>query len=226
MSKRRLAFSKLNMAKYISHLDLLRCFTRAIMRAELPVVYSQGFNPHQKMTFSLPLSVGVTSVCEFADVEFEDGISDAEIMERLNRTLPPDIRILSVGDPKISANDIFAAEYKVTLLSDNLCAEAPDACKRFFAQPEVTIIKRTKKKGEKEVNLMDFVKSAVGFRECSEGAQFSMTLSAGGQKNLKPEIAVEALIDYLKSLIDINIAGYNIHRTKILYDKNNPKEFN
>ena len=214
------------MAKYISHLDLLRCFTRAIMRAELPVVYSQGFNPHQKMTFSLPLSVGVTSSREFADIEFEDGISDSDIMKRLNLTLPPDIRILSVGAPEISANDIFAAEYEVTILSDSHCAELPDACKKFFAQPEVAIIKRTKKKGEQELNLMDFVESAEGFRECGDDARFSLTLSAGGQKNLKPEIAVEALIDHLSSQTDIKITGYNIHRTKILYDKNEPKEFN
>ena len=97
MSKRRLKFSKLNMAKYISHLDLLRCFTRSIMRAELPVKYSNGFNPHQKITFSLPLSIGVTSDSEFVDIDFEDGIKDSEIMERLNNNLPPDMRILNVG---------------------------------------------------------------------------------------------------------------------------------
>ena len=77
LSKRRLKFSKLNMAKYISHLDLLRCFTRSIMRAELPVKYSNGFNPHQKITFSLPLSIGVTSDSEFVDIDFEDGINGA-----------------------------------------------------------------------------------------------------------------------------------------------------
>ena len=218
MSKRRLGFSKLNMAKYISHLDLLRCFTRSITRAELPVVYSQGFNPHQKMTFSLPLSVGVTSNHECVDVEFYDGITDGEIMGRLNKTLPPDIRIISVGNPKISANDIFAAEYKVTLLTDSASSDDVSA---FFAQPEVTIIKRTKKKGEREVNLMDFILGTRDIKATDEGIEFYMTVSAGGQKNLKPEIAAESLIKYLES----DIAGYNIHRTKILYDANNPKEF-
>ena len=218
MSKRRLGFSKLNMAKYISHLDLLRCFTRSITRADLPVVYSQGFNPHQKMTFSLPLSVGVTSNHECVDIEFHDGIADSEIMERLNKTLPPDIRIISVGNPKISANDIFAAEYRVTLLTENpSCGEVS----AFFAQPEVTIIKRTKKKGEREVNLMDFILGFDDVKATDDGIEFFMTVSAGGQKNLKPEIAAESLIKFLKT----DIAGYNIHRTKILYDVNNPKEF-
>lgn len=225
MSKRRLMFSKLGMAKYISHLDLLRCFTRSIMRAELPVVYSQGFNPHQKMTFSLPLSVGVTSGCECADIEFLDGIADAEIMERLNASLPPDIRIISVGDPKISANDIFAAEYRVTLLCEDPDGTAARAVDDFFAQPEVAIIKRTKKKGEQEMNLMDFVVGAEAPKIANEGIEFYLTLSAGGQKNLKPEIAVEALIKYLTENTDVRIKGYNIHRTKIFYDIKNPKIF-
>ena len=70
LSKRRLKFSKTGMGKYISHLDLLRAFTRAITRAELPVRYTQGFNPHQIITFSLPLPIGVTSETEFVDIDF------------------------------------------------------------------------------------------------------------------------------------------------------------
>lgn len=145
MSKRRLKFSKLNMAKYISHLDLLRCFTRSIMRAELPVKYSNGFNPHQKITFSLPLSIGVTSDSEFVDLDFEDGIKDSEIMERLNNNLPPDMRILHVGDIKDSANDIVSAKYQVKIISDKVIAD--EKVKGFFDMPEYTIMKKTKKKG-------------------------------------------------------------------------------
>lgn len=154
MSKRRLKFSKLNMAKYISHLDLLRCFTRSIMRAELPVKYSNGFNPHQKITFSLPLSIGVTSDSEFVDIDFEDGIKDSEIMERLNNNLPPDMRILHVGDIKDSANDIVSAKYQVKIISDKVIAD--EKVKGFFDMPEYTIMKKTKKKGEQPVNLMEF----------------------------------------------------------------------
>lgn len=225
MSKRRLSFSKTGMAKYISHLDLLRCFTRSIMRAELPAIYSRGFNPHMKMTFSLPLSVGVTSSCECVDIEFEDSATDGEIMKRLNDALPPDIRIISVGDPNISANDIFGAEYRLTLLCDGADKNALNAVKEFFSLPEVKIIKRTKKKGEREVNLMDFVLGAETPKITNEGIELYLTLSAGGQKNLKPEIAAEALIENLTENADIRVKGYNIHRTKILYDINDPKIF-
>ena len=59
--KYRLQFSKEGETKYVSHLDLVRLFTRAFKRAELPLAYSEGFNPHPKMSIGLPLSVGVTS---------------------------------------------------------------------------------------------------------------------------------------------------------------------
>ncbi len=225
MSKRRLNFSKTGMAKYISHLDLLRCFTRSIMRAELPAVYSRGFNPHMKMTFSLPLSVGVTSSCECVDIEFESNVTDSEIMKRLNGALPTDIRIISVGDPNISANDIFGAEYCLTLLCSGADENALQAVKEFFSLPEVKIIKRTKKKGEREVNLMDFVLGAEAPKITDEGIEICLTLSAGGQKNLKPEIAAEALIKYLTENAGVRVMGYNIHRTKIFYDIKNPKIF-
>ena len=144
MSKRRIRFSKQDMAKFISHLDLLRCFTRAIGRSGLPAVFTQGFNPHMKMTFALPLPVGVTSDCESVDITFEDGITDGEILQKLNDNLPPDIRITSVGEPRDRAADIVCAEYSVVLKSDTPVSKT--AIDAFFAMPEITVMKKTKKK--------------------------------------------------------------------------------
>ncbi len=218
MSKHRIKFSKTGMAKYISHLDLLRCFTRSIMRAELPVKYSQGFNPHQKITFSLPLSIGVTSECEFVDIDFEDGITHEEILSKLDKSLPPDISVLKVDNIVKSANDIVSAEYRVSLFTDEEF-DCEKQLRDFFGQGEVSIIKKTKKKGEVQVNLMDFVKSwslpKNRHEKTKDGirTEFSLTLSAGGQSNLKPEIAVEALCGYLASCA--KVMSYDIHRTNI-----------
>lgn len=215
MSKHRVKFSKLGMAKYISHLDLLRCFTRAIMRAELPVKYSQGFNPHQKLTFSLPLSIGVTSCCEYADIDFEDGISHSEIKEGLERNLPPDIMVTDVYEVRKSANDIVSAKYIVTLFTDKELDRS--TVSDFFGQSEVIILKKTKKKGETEVNLMNFVKGCrtiepgLGKTEDGYVTEFELTLAAGGKSNLKPEIAVNALCAALKQ----KVTSYDIHRTQI-----------
>lgn len=206
-AKRRIKFSKLGMSKYISHLDLLRCFTRAIMRAEIPVRYSQGFNPHMKLTFSLPLSIGVTSRCERLDIELSEEMDDSELMERLNLNLPPDIRILGVGDLVYKAATIVSAEYDVVLYG----TDDKDAIKQFFALPEYMIEKKTKKKGVRQVNLMDFIKRC-GIVEAEDGeSRLNLILAAGGEANLKPELAVGALSEYLGG----RIINYDIERVRI-----------
>lgn len=199
------------MGKFISHLDLLRTFTRAIHRAELPVRYSQGFNPHQLITFSLPLPIGVTSETEFVDIDFEDTITDSELMERLNQNLPPDIRILSVTIPTCKANDIVAARYRLNITAKDKLDE--EKIIEFFNLTEISAVKKTKK-GEKEVNLKDYIRrwSILGVDD--KGASMNITLSAGGESNIKPEILITKLCEFLELG---EFEGYDIHRIEIFY---------
>ena len=211
MSKRRLKFSKTGLGKYISHLDLLRTFTRSITRANLPVKYSNGFNPHQIITFSLPLPVGVTSETEFVDIDFDDSSKNSDIMNQLNQNLPPDIKILAIGEPKWSANDITSALYSVTIVaSQNIPRDSVSA---FFAQDEISAIKKTKK-GEKEVNLRDFTEDATIVESDKNHLKMSLTLSAGGTKSIKPDILIKKLEEYL-CLGEFD--EVYIHRQKIYY---------
>lgn len=68
----RIRFAKYGVLKFIGHLDVMRYFQKVIRRSELPVRYSQGFNPHQLMSFAQPLGVGITSDGEYMEVEFDD----------------------------------------------------------------------------------------------------------------------------------------------------------
>ncbi len=199
------------MAKYISHLDLLRCYTRSVMRSGLPVEYSQGFNPHQKMTFALPLPVGVTSECEYVDIAFEDNkVTDDEIMQKLNLNLPPDIRILSVGDIKCKASDIVCAQYNVTLYSEREIK--PSWITDFFEQDEVIAFKKTKKKTDKPINLMDYVRSweILEITECA--ARIRLVLDAGGERNLKPDMLLRA---FCEAHPEVCADNAEIHRREI-----------
>ncbi|MBR2916916.1 MAG: TIGR03936 family radical SAM-associated protein [Clostridia bacterium] len=209
MSKRRLKFSKTGMGKYISHLDLLRAFTRAITRAELPVRYTQGFNPHQIITFSLPLPIGVTSETEFVDIDFEETAENSVIMEKLNENLPPDIRILGVGELIHSATDIVLASYEIVLKSPmDIDREKTE---NFFKKTEIPVMKKTKK-GDKEVNLAEYINS-VEFGEITDREiKMTVVLSAGGAMNIKPDIMISALEK------ELEIGEFDevyIHRTKI-----------
>ena len=213
MSKSRLKFSKTGMGKYISHLDLLRAFTRAITRAELPVRYTQGFNPHQIITFSLPLPIGVTSETEFVDIDFEESANNSLIMEKLNENLPPDIRIISVGELLHSASDICLADYEINLkapenIDDSIVTE-------FFGKENVPVMKKTKK-GDKEVNLMDYINNVGTLDFAQNEANMKITLSAGGAMNIKPDIMISALERELGYEFD----EVYIHRTKIYVNEN------
>ena len=211
MSKWRLKFSKTGMGKYISHLDLLRTFTRAIHRAELPVRYSQGFNPHQLITFSLPLALGVTSETEFVDIDFEEGTNPDDIMTALNKNLPPDIKILNVTIPECKANDIVSARYSIDITHCNIDA---DKVKKFFEQTEIPALKKTKK-GEKEINLREFILEWNIADSNADGVKLDVVLSAGGAANIKPDIMISKLCEYLEFG---EFEGYNIHRTEIFYN--------
>ena len=211
MSRRRIRFSKTGMGKYISHLDLLRCFTRAIMRSELPVVYSQGFNPHQKITFALPLPIGVTSECECADIEFEDTVSDLEIKVALNQNLPMDIHVLEVGDVVCKASDIVSAEYHLVIVSDKPIPET--LLREFFGAGEIHVVKKTKR-GEKCVNLLDFIKAWETIPSEQDSICMRIVLSAGGVQNIKPEILIHALSEYLQNT-GISVKASEVHRVKI-----------
>lgn len=90
----RVRFKRGENTKFVSHLDLMKTFDRAIRRAGLPLAYSQGFNPHPSMVFGLPLSVGVTSDAEYMDIELTEEMEKAEFVERLNKSLPVGLKCL------------------------------------------------------------------------------------------------------------------------------------
>ncbi len=194
MSKYRIKFSKTGMGKFISHLDLLRAFNRTVTRAELPVRYTQGFNPHQIVTFALPLSVGVESETEFVDIDFEDGTSFDKILNGLNENFPEDLYAISVSEPVFKAKDIFSAEYSVSIDAD--FGRSEKKVSDFFAQNEYIVLKKSKK-GEKEVNLMDFIYEADVLKENDNRADIRLVLAAGGEKNIKPDLVLGSLESYL-----------------------------
>lgn len=211
LSKRRIKFAKLGLSKFISHLDLQRTFARAVMRSGLPVKYSNGFNPHQIMTFSLPLAVGVTSESEYVDIDFDESASNEEVEEKLKKALPPDIKLIKVSMPQVSANDICAAEYILKFC--DICFEK-EKLESFFEEKELPVIKKSKK-GDKEVNLKDYIIDCEILELNKNSAKLKAVLSAGGSKNIKPSLLAEKLLSYMGE--DLETIVY-IHRTEIFYD--------
>ena len=81
----RIWFSKQGRIKYVSHLDIMRCMTRAVRRADIPLWYTEGFNPHPYLNFLQPMPLGVEGLNEPLDIRIEGEISDKEIMDKYNQ---------------------------------------------------------------------------------------------------------------------------------------------
>ena len=97
MQRIKIIYSKGEEIKFIGHRDLMRVFQRAIRRAGLPIAYSQGFNPHMRISWGNALKLGVTSDNEFATLQLDGWLRPAELMDRLNQQLPQGLEILEAN---------------------------------------------------------------------------------------------------------------------------------
>ena len=105
----RLRFEKRGKAAYLSHLDVLRTFQRAFLRAGIGVKHSEGFNPHPKMSIAAPLQLGCESICEVLDASILSGPED--LPAALNPVLPEGLRVRSAAPPVLGVGKIAWAEW-------------------------------------------------------------------------------------------------------------------
>lgn len=208
----RIKYAKGESVKYVSHLDTLKTFTRAARRADLPLKYSQGFNPHPHMVFGLPSSVGMMSVCEYADIDFEDGVTCEEIQNGLNQALPEGFRVLDCFERELKSNimaDIVASEYVIYVKAGKTVLDLQDSISHFISLPAVFVMKKSKK-GEKETNIKPMI-HFISAGEDNEGTYLIAKIAAGNQVNLKPSL----LIDAMNMYTDANIEIKQIIRTEL-----------
>jgi radical SAM-linked protein len=122
LQRLRMVFSKGGEIKYISHLDLLRAWERALRRAELPLAYSRGFNPRPKLSFAAALAVGFTGRMEMLDVFLEQHLGLRQCASRVQAQLPIGLRLQSISEvatelPSLPSL-VTAAEYEVLVWSE------------------------------------------------------------------------------------------------------------
>lgn len=117
----RMQYSKLRAAKLLSHLELSRLMLRAFRRANIPLVFSQGFHPAPKISFGPPLPVGYESIAEFLDFLTTERIPASEFLTRLNHVLPGEIQIIKMFEISLKSPSIFDSilyiNYEIKLAS-------------------------------------------------------------------------------------------------------------
>lgn len=213
MREVRLRFSKTDRLKYISHLDINRAMARALKRDEIPLWYTEGFNPHPYMSFSLPLSLGVESLCESVDLRIVGDITNEDIKSRLNSVLPDGLKIVDVYDNFRDNSEIVYSDYVYKFeFKDNEAAY--EKIKAVLESDEILALKKGKqgrKRVMKETNIKSFIdKYSISIR--GDVIILNIRLLAGPEKNLNPSL----LFDTIIRLIDTDFEWKSISRISLL----------
>ena len=190
-------FTKEENIKFISHLDVLKTIQKNIRRAELPIEYSKGFNPHMSTSIAQPLSVGVYSSGEYMDIVLEREMDEKEIIDRLNSTAPSGIKYLSAlaipyveGQKKVpqAMAMIDAARYTIKVKYSDVSTLEKEM-NELLSKEEWNTIKKSKK-GEREVNLKSLIKE-LNFWIKDEVLVLNTLISTGSREHLSADLLVK-----------------------------------
>ncbi|MBQ3195739.1 MAG: DUF2344 domain-containing protein [Clostridia bacterium] len=182
----RVFWQKKGNARYTSHLDTQRTVTRALVRSGLPLYYSQGYNPHLKLVFALPVSLYQDALYDVFDVDILEKVDPAVAAAQLGAVMPPDMPVLKAAYPVKKFKELAFASYEISIRT----ALSPEELQSRFAG-EVVVEKKSKKKcAFTDISPMIKELSAEG---TEDGALIKCTLSASPDNYLNPKYITEFL---------------------------------
>jgi radical SAM-linked protein len=191
VTRLRSRFAKFGPAKFLGHLELSRAMIRAFRRAEIPLVFSQGFHPLPKVSFGPPLPVGYESWAEFLDYQTQAALPPQEATSRLNAVLPAGIQILETQEISLKStaisDNIVKISYVIRFLdSENLPKEKEDL---FLQEKEVPVFWARK---NKYLDLKEVVESF----SFVDARTLEMVMRFGPEGVPRPEEALDFIFDW------------------------------
>ena len=218
--KIRIKFRKWGVMKFIGHLDMMRYFQKAVRRANIDIKYSEGYSPHQIMSFAAPLGVGITSDGEYFDIEVESTRSSKESIEAFNATMVDGVEVISYvklpDHAKTAMSIVAAADYQLSYkegyeIPYNTAKWREVIMREFVEAESFNIIKKTKK-SEREVDLKSLVYE-IRVDEVDGAPVFFLKVSTGSVDNIKPELVLASLYERCHLIYDEN--AIQIHRCEV-----------
>lgn len=191
----RVWFKKMGMSRYVSHLDLMRAMTRSVRRAEVPLWYTEGYNPHPYLTFALPLSLGMESLYESMDMRIEGQSTNEEIFELLKGSMPPGIEIVSVDDPVDDPKTIAYGEFDLLFDCEDVKSLAA-VIEEMLSKDELIVQKLGKqgrKKVLKDINLLEFLKESK-LSSSDNRVKLTVVFPAGSTTNINPTLLSDEIV--------------------------------
>ena len=199
----RLEIQKREATRYVGHLDFGRALERALRRAKLPVAFSVGFNPHMKISFGPALGVGIASEAEYLDVELEESCPEEEFFQRLSQQMPPGLGLAAARKTesrKSLAAALNLAEYRVDVClpsQDEFSQERVQNALQQLALRDSLMFLRCSPKGNKTVEVLDYLYDPPKWEKTAEGISLSFRLRMKATGALKPQEFMQALIQQL-----------------------------
>ncbi len=146
MQRVRIRYAKRGPLRFTSHRDFARALERAILRARLPIAYSQGFTPHPKISFASAAPTGVASEAEYLELGLRAVVDPSHLREALDQALSPGLDVLEVVETNTTdslADRLTASQWRIEL--PGVSSEAlSDAVQAFLAREEILVERLTK----------------------------------------------------------------------------------
>lgn len=210
----RLLLEKTGRAKFISHLDLMRCMQRVFARTGVMIRHTSGFNPHPYISFALPLSVGTESVCELMDFELADTTDLKEIPVLVNRTLPEGLRVINAYESDRKFKYIKWLKVSCRLEYDGGITEVDE--ERIYAlfAGKTLQVEKTSKRGVSVVDILPLL-DKLSWERFSETELCLTALVSAQEPSLSPAAIVSAIVQRLPELKP----DFMVFRRLEVYDK-------
>ena len=193
MQNVRVFFRKTGDARFLSHLDVMRCFTRALKRSGFDVWYTQGFNTHIYLLFASPLSLGFESEYEPMDfrINGDEPVGESEVIERLNSGLPKGLEVFASSAPEHEHTDVAFSEWEMKLYGD---AEAlSSAFAEFISKDEIPVTRKNKKGVERTENAAEFIKK-ISYRTSDGCFIINAVIRSDTSSSLNPSLLVNTFL--------------------------------
>lgn len=208
IGKLRMKFYKKGKLKFISHLDLVRTLKGALLRAKIPIYYTEGFNPHPKMVFALPLPLGEESVCEYLDIRLTEAREREALLSAVNAQLTADMRFTEAYLPERSFQEITAARYEMRFRE--ITAEALEKA----LSGSLPVMKKSKK-GMVEVDLKPHILSVSLQEEPLPEGGIEIVADALLASSESSFVSPENLVKALRTATGASLEDYDILRREV-----------
>lgn len=219
-------FTKLGYLKFISHLDLVDLFQRTLFQNKVDVKFSEGFNPHPRMSIAYPLPLGIESNSEYMEIYLNSKIDLKDFLIKMNERLPQGIKIVEAkyDDDESISNKVKSVVYAFKLLNTFYDKNKDiDIAKELDKVNDMDIveIERKRKKGKRRIFVKENAKDYLNRFELKEDAIYAY-IKMSEQGSLKPALVFDILNNYTDIVMDE--LDIDLERIGLYQDEEGTKE--